>query len=159
MGSGEIALAERFGGERTRELMADAWLATAWVGSERLRDVLGADLDVANALALHPAIPPGFQRNVHVDGDRVRCTLEPESAALLDPDQPGWIGALARAEPRGIEGVVLPIDRRARVEDVRVEGGAVTIDVTLGARAEPIPEPDVVAFMRIGMLSRWKFVL
>ena len=143
-----------------RDLLADAWLATAWVGSERLRDVLGADADVAAVLALHPAIPPGFTRTVERDGDRVRCTLTPESAALLDPGQPGWIGALARGETRGIEGIVQPIDRRARVERVdgrrRPRRRSTCTSTRTPSRCR---EPDVVAFMRVGMLSTWKFSL
>jgi hypothetical protein len=45
------------------------------------------------------------------------------------------------------------------VRTVRVEEGAVMIDVHVDRNAEPAPEPAVVAFMRIGMLSRWKFAL
>ncbi len=160
MCAAEVALAEHFGAHRAQALMADAWLATAWVVSERLRDLFGGGLDVARALAIHPALPPGFSRTVEADGDRVRCTLEPESAALLDRDQPGWIGALARGDARqGVEGIVVPIDRHAHVDDARVNGSKVVIDVTTNANAEPAAEPDVVAFMRIGMLSRWKFAL
>jgi hypothetical protein len=159
MCSGEIALAERFGAEKARDLIADAWLATAWVASERLRDLLGNAGDVATILALTPAIPPGFERAVDVDGRRVRMTLTPESSALLDETQTGWIGALARGERRGIEGIVLPIDRTARVEAVNVTGGRVTIEVECGAETEPVKEPNVVAFMRIGMLHTWQFDL
>ncbi len=159
MCSGEIALAERFGADRARELLADAWLATAWVGSERLRDVLGDDADLPTVLALHPAIPPGFSRVVEVAGDDVHATLVPESPDLLDPGQPGWIGALARGEARGVDGIVRPIEARARVRDIRVSGGAVEIDVRTHAVAEPGREPDVLAFMRIGMLAGWKFRL
>jgi hypothetical protein len=159
MCAAEVTLAERFGAARARELMADAWLATAWIVSQRLRDVLGS-LNVGRVLALHPALPPGFARTVEVDGNRVRCTLEPESPGLLDPGQPGWIGALARGDAQlGVEGIVLPIDPHAVVEDVRVTNGQVVIEVRTGACAEAAPEPDVVAFMRIGMLHRWKFVL
>ena len=194
MCSAEIALSERFGAERARDLMADAWLATSWSASERLAKALrasadgqseepgigagvaraarrrrrqeremssgdGVDADVATVLALHPAIPSGFERSVTVDGDHVRLTLTPESSALLDPDQPGWIGALARTERRGIEGMVQPIDGRARVIDMVVSDGSVTVDVHIDPQAEPVTEPDAVAFMRIGMLGSWKFEL
>ncbi len=159
MASAEVALGERFGVDRARELMAEAWLATAWVGSVRLRDVLGGDVDLPAILALHPAIPPGFSRAIEFRDDHVHCTLTPESAALLDTDQPGWIGALARGETAGMQGVVQAIDARADVRTVRVEDGCVVIDVHLDPNADPAPEPAVVAFMRIGMLSRWKFVL
>lgn len=157
MCSGEIALAERFGDDKARDLVADAWRATAWVATERLRDVLGDAFDVEAALALHPAIPPGFTRTIERDGSQITCTLGAESAALLDPGQPGWIGALARGDARGIEGVVRPLDRRARIDDVDVSNDRVTIRVETGALAEPVPEPDTVAFMRVGMLSTWKF--
>jgi hypothetical protein len=160
MCSTEIPFTERFGKERARELLSDAWLATSWVVSERLCDMFGGELDVADVLALHPTIPPGFLRTVQVDGDRVRCTLTPESPALMGADQPGWIGALVRGEARtGFEGIVQAIDRRAEVDDVRVENGGVVVEVRTDALAEPLPEPVVVAFMRIGMLHRWKFVL
>jgi hypothetical protein len=159
MASAEVALAERFGVDRARDLMAEAWLATAWVGSVRLRDVLGDDVELATVLALHPAIPPGFTRTIEVRDDHIHCTLVPESPALLDMDQPGWIGALARGETAGIQGVVQAIDARASVQAVRNEHGRVAIDVHVDPHAEPAPEPAVIAFMRIGMLSRWKFVL
>lgn len=157
MCSGEIALAERFGADQARELIADAWLATAWVASERLRAVLGDDVDVATALALHPAIPPGFDRSIEVDGNQLRCTLVAESAALLDPAQPGWIGALARGERRGFEGMVQPIDPRARVDAVQIDGDTVTIEVSLRHEDADVREPDCVAFMRVGMLASWRF--
>jgi hypothetical protein len=156
MCSGEIALAERFGAGRARDLVAEAWLATAWAESERLLETLGADADVATVLAIHPAIPPGFTRSVSVAGDVVRCSLEAEAGALLDPTQTGWIGALARGEVRGITGIVHPIDPRAEV-DINTHGGRLTIDVRCGAAPEPVREPDVVAFMRVGMLATWKF--
>ncbi len=161
MGSGEIALAERFGADRARELIADAWLATAWVGSERLRDTLGADTDIATVLALHPALPPGFNRTVTMDGngEHVHLVLVPESPALLDPDQPGWIGALARGDTRGIEGIVQPIEGRAHVAAMKVADGQITVDIHVDPSAPPVTVPDVVSFMRIGTLASWKFVL
>jgi hypothetical protein len=157
MCSAEIALAERYGADRARDLLADAWLATAWVASERLRDALGPDLDVPSILELHPAIPPGFARAVETDGTRVQCTLTAESSALVDPNQPGWIGALVRGERRGFEGIVLPIDPIARVETVTTKGDEVIAEIALDASDDAVAEPDVVAFMRVGMLHRFQF--
>jgi hypothetical protein len=157
MCSAEIALAERFGADRARELVADAWLATAWVASERLRSALGEAFDVATVLALHPAIPPGFTRVVETNGNQVLCTLTAESSALLDTNQTGWIGALARGERRGFEGIVLPVDPTARVEAVTTKGGDVLAEISLDATRDARAEPDVVAFMRIGMLHRFQF--
>jgi hypothetical protein len=158
MCSGEIALADRFGVERGRELIGDAWLATAWIVSERLRDVLG-ELDVATALALHPCLPPGFTRRVEADGDQIRCTLTPESPSLLDAEQGGWIGALARGDARGIEGITRPVHPGAQVFAVRLQQESVEIDVHLNASPAAAREPDAVAFMRIGSLHSWRFNL
>ena len=156
MCSGEIALAEHFGVTRAQELLADAWLATAWVGSERLARALG-DTDLATIIGLHPALPPGFARQVSVDGSRVHCTLTPVTPELLDPAQPGWIGALARAETRGIEGIIRGFDPCARVDAVSVHDEAVHIDVLVDPTAPVEREPDVLAFMRIGTLGSWQF--
>jgi hypothetical protein len=158
MCSAEIALAERFGADRARDLIADAWLATAWVCSERLRDALG-DNDVTTLLALHPALPPGFARKIVSNGDTVRCILTPESPALIDGAQGGWIGALARGETRGIEGIVHPINPRAKVVSLDVRQNEIEIDVDTEAFEQPAREPDVVAFMRIGSLHSWRFNL
>jgi hypothetical protein len=157
MCSAEIALAERFGADRARELIADAWLATAWVATERLRSALGAAFDVATVLALHPAIPPGFTRAVETNGNQVLFTLTAESSALLDANQTGWIGAVARGERRGFEGIVLPVDPTARIEAVTTKGGHVLAEISLDATRDARAEPDVVAFMRIGMLHRFQF--
>jgi hypothetical protein len=158
MCSAEIALAERFDADRARVLIADAWLATAWVCTERLRDALG-DNDVTTMLALHPAIPPGFAREIVSNGDNVRCILTPESPALLDATQGGWIGALARGETRGIEGIVQPIDPHAKVIALEVQQDTLEIVVQTNALAAPVHEPDAVAFMRIGALHSWRFNL
>jgi hypothetical protein len=157
MCSGELALADKFGAERARELIADAWLATAWAASERLRD-LGVAPDAAVMLALHPALPPGFTRDITVDGDHVRARFTPVDARLLDANQTGWIGAFVRGDPRGIEGVVGPVAPHATVA-VHAADGAIEVDVDLAGRDDPVKEPDVVAFMRIGMLASWQFQL
>jgi hypothetical protein len=156
MCSGEIALSERFGADRARELTADAWLATNWIASERLRDALGG-LDLATALALHPGLPPGFERRVHEVGNSVRVTLVPETGALLDSAQGGWIGALSRGETRGVEGLVRGLDPRARVAGIEVDD-EIRIEVAPDATTESEREPDVLAFMRVGMLHSFRFV-
>jgi hypothetical protein len=158
MCSAEVTFTERFGVEQTRRLMAESWLATAWVNSERLNDVLGG-VDIATALAIHPSLPPGFRRDVTVDRNQVRLVMTPESPALLDDNQPGWIGGLARGETLGVEGMVHPLDRQARVDRVENTSSAIEIDIALGAEPQPVPTPGVVEFMRIGMLTTWKFDL
>lgn len=156
MCSAEIALAEHFGQDRARDLLADAWLATAWIGSERLARAL-SETDLATIIALHPALPPGFARDVAVDGAHLRCTLTPTQPALLDPDQPGWIGALARGETRGFDGLVRGFDPRARVAALTVGDGSIEVDVLVDPEVPVGREPDVLAFMRIGTLASWQF--
>ncbi len=156
MCSAEVALAERYGADRARELLADAWLAAAWASTERLRGALEIS-DVSSMLMVHPAIPPGFTRSASASGSVVRLELEPESAALLSEGQPGWIGALVRGEPRGLQGIAQALDARARVSSVAVEGGRVVAEIVVDPAASPLEEPEVLAFMRVGMLSTWKF--
>jgi hypothetical protein len=159
MCSAELALASRYGADVARTLVADAWVGTAWVATERLGAVLGERADLETLLLLHPAIPPGFRRRVERTGDRVRLVLEPEIESLLDERQPGWIGALARCDARGIDGLVQPHNRRARVVSARRDGSTLVFEIDEDAEPAPVAEPEVVAFMRIGMLASWKFVL
>jgi hypothetical protein len=156
MCSAEVALAERYGAERARELLADAWLASAWASTERLRPALEIS-DVASMMMVHPAIPPGFTRSVSTSGAPVSLELAPESPALLSPEQPGWIGLLVRGEARGMQGIVQALNPRARVTSVAVEDGRVVVRISVDPAAEPLEEPEVLAFMRVGMLSTWKF--
>jgi hypothetical protein len=151
MASVEIAFTERYGTDVARNLVGDAWLATAWVTSERMR------LDVADTLRWHPAIPPGFERTIEHNGRHVRCALRPESAALLDADQPGWVGAIARGDRRGVEGMIRPVDRRATF-DLHVDQ-SIVIDVELAALSEreAPKDPPVLAFMRVGSLAAFEF--
>ncbi len=158
MCSAEVALAERYGAEKARDLLADAWLASAWSSTERLREALEIS-DVASMLMVHPAIPPGFERSVAASGSVVTLELVPESAALLSDDQPGWIGALARGERRGLQGMVQALDARARVIAVDVESDRVVARIDCSPELEPLEQPGVLAFMRVGMLSTWKFNL
>ena len=88
----------------------------------------------------------------------MRARFTPERDDLLDPQQPGWIGAFVRGETRGLEGVIGPIAPHATVR-AEISDGAVNVDVDLAGRDEPVNEPDVVAFMRIGMLASWQFQL
>ena len=156
MCSAEVALAERYGLDRARDLLAEAWLASAWASTERLRSALEIT-DVESMLMVHPAIPPGFARSVSTSESVVRLELVPESAALLSPEQPGWIGALARGERRGLQGIVQALDARARVTSVVVDDGCVVATIDCSPALLPLEEPEVLAFMRVGMLSTWKF--
>src|SRR5439155_25650482 len=102
--SGELALRERFGEDDAREMAVATFVGAGWVVSERLVPLLGDGLD--RVLALHPMLPPGFDRSVEVDGHRVRVTLTPTVDGLLDPSHPGCPGLLARGDQRGVEAMV-----------------------------------------------------
>ena len=161
--SAELSLADRLDRETAREIMASQWVGAAWVASERLADALGLDgggVDaLATMLALHPALPPGFERTVDVDADAGRVSLEmtPLVGGLLDPDNPGWLGLLARAERGGIEAMAHAVDRRAQLADVAVSETNVVIELAIDESAEPVPEPPELAFMRLSGTVSWVF--
>src|SRR5204862_1022784 len=135
----------RLGAETAREIMASQWVAASWVASERLAGALGlgdGGIDVlATVLALQPAFAPGFEREVDVDANRIRLELTPLADGLLDGGNPGWLGLLARGERCGIEAMAHAVEPRARLGDLVVRDGHVTIDVTVDVDAEPAPEP------------------
>ncbi|HET9729089.1 MAG TPA: hypothetical protein VFR41_06685, partial [Acidimicrobiia bacterium] len=134
---------------------ADAWSATAWVISERIARTL-PELDLASVLALHPALPPGFNRHVEESSTRVTCVLTPERPDLVDADTLGWIGALARGDRRGIEGVVHGFDRMGVVTDVLTTADTIAITVEKSG-TEPANPPPALDFMRVGTLAAWEF--
>ena len=49
------------------------------------------------------------------------------------------------------------VEPRARLGDLVVREGHVTIEFTVDVAAEPAPEPPEVAFMRISGTSSWVF--
>ncbi len=159
----ESTIADRFGADVARAIDLEQWVATSWVASERIAaalDIAGGGVDViAPLLAIHPGFPPGFEREVQVDGSRVILTLTPEFPALLDVDQFGWIGQLARGETAGIAAMLHPLEPLAVVESCVNTGAAITIAVKLndGANAEPATEPQSVALAKISGTARWQF--
>jgi len=161
--SAELSLTDRLDQETAREIMASQWIGAGWVASERLVDALGLDGGGVDALAtvfaLHPALPPGFERTVDVDahGGRVRLEMTPLAGGLLDPANPGWLGLLARVERGGIEAMAHAVDRRAQLADVAVSDSNVVIELAVDESAEPAPEPPELAFMRLSGTSSWVF--
>jgi hypothetical protein len=159
--SAELAIADRLDTDAAREIMASQWIGASWVASERLAGALGltgGGIDaLATVMALHPALPPGFERSVDVDADRVRLELRPLAGGLLDPDNPGWLGLLARGERGGIEAMAQPVESHARLDEVAVRDGRAVIDLAVDAAAEPVSEPPEVAFVRLSGTSSWVF--
>jgi len=157
----ELALAQRFDPDVVRSMLAKHWVGVAWLTSERLADRLsardGGAEGVAAVLRLQPDLPPGFDRAVDVDGDRVRLTLTPTTPGLLDPHHPGSPGLLARAERSGMEAMAHGVDRRARLEVLSADDERVVADWVVDPAAAPGAEPDEVALIRMSIASTWAF--
>ena len=159
--SAEMALVERVGHEKARGVLLQQWGALGWRASERLAATLGlvsggADA-VARALRLHAILPPGFSRDVRVDGETVTMRLEPQSAALLDPEHPGWLGLAARGEGLGIETAAQGVDPRARLESVAVRDGGIEAVIGVRANAEPAKIPKSATFMKASTATTFVF--
>jgi len=160
MCSSELTLRERFDADVAREVIGDAWAGAGWIASERMARALaaaGSAADLASVLAVHPMLPPGFTTRVEDGGDRLRLELRPVAAALLDPEHPGWCGALGRGDTRGLAGMIHGVDRHAELVGLAVDGGAAHVDVTRDATGDAAPQPDIVSLVRIGMVSTWDF--
>ncbi len=158
MCSSELTLRDRLGADVAHDLLGDAWAGAGWIASERLARALpgsGPLEGLAGVLAVHPMLPPGFDRRVEVDGDGVDVELTPRVAGVLARDHPGWCGLLAEGDGRGLAAIAHGVDRRARLDGPHVDADGVRCTVRLGA--EPAPEPDAVALVRIGMVSGWAF--
>jgi hypothetical protein len=160
--SGELALRERFGDDAGARMIESTWVGAAWIASERLAATLApaapAAEQAAAVLAHTPALPPGFERRVELDGDHVRITLLPSAAGVFDAAHPGCPGMLARGQVGGIEASVRALDPSASISVVDTNG-RVAVDVQVGALHDPIPEPPEIPLMRIGMVSSWEFAI
>jgi hypothetical protein len=157
--SAELAVRERLGKEKARDVILRQWTGVAWVGAERLARALGAEAGDAEALAavlrLHGALAPGFARDVQVQGNEVRLTLEPSHADLLDPENPGWLGQLVRGASRGLEATAQGAAPRARLRALETRDGRIVADFSLdGAPAE---RPQEAALMRFSTATAWQF--
>ncbi len=159
--SAEIALAERVGAERAREASAAQWSAVGWHGAARLARALGVESGgagaVAQVLRLHAALPPGFAREIAVEGERVLVALAPQRDGLLDAAHPGWLGALARGETRGLEAAAQGADPRARLVACRVGGARVEAELTVSAGTEPAKPPQSAQLMSFSTATKFAF--
>jgi hypothetical protein len=159
--SAELAVSERLGAAKAREVLATQWIAVAWVAGQRLARALGVagggSEAVAAVLRLHAALPPGFARTVEAHGDAVRLALEPTSPDLLDPEHPGWLGVLLRGDARGLEAAAQAVDPRARLAACGVAGGRIEAELLVEASAPPVEAPKEAAFMRLSTATSWVF--
>jgi hypothetical protein len=157
--AGQLALRERFGADVAREIAVSTAEGAGWIVSERLASALDTGPDpagVALVLALHPMLPPGLDRSLHVDGDHVEVTLTPSIEGLLDPGHPGYPGVLAAGDGRGIDAMVHGMAPSAAVTSA-VDGDRITIDVDLAAGLQPAGLPDSAALAKIGIAASWTF--
>ena len=159
--SAELALTDRFGQDAAREILVHQQIGAGWVCSERLAhalDIRGGGAEaLAAVLLVHPGLPPGFDRALAVDGDRVRLELTPTAPGLLDPDNPGWLGLFARGERAGVEAIARAVERRAAVTVLTATDAGLTIELAIDQPAEPAPEPLELAFMRLSTTLAWEF--
>lgn len=159
--SAEMALVERVGLEKARQVLLAQWGAVGWRASERLAAALGlvggGAEAVAQVLRLHAALPPGFAREVRTSGDVVSLTLAPQSAELLDPAHPGWLGLAARGEGAGIEAAAQGADPRARLESVAVRDGAIEAEISVRPGADAAPMPKAAQFMKASTATTFRF--
>jgi hypothetical protein len=103
-------------------------------------------------------LPPGLDRAVRVDGDRIEMTVSSSVPGLLVTDHVGCLGVLARGDARGVEAMVHAVAPTAAVE-CSAAGDRLTIDVDVAAGREPVKLPDAAALTRLGIAASWTFVL
>ena len=108
-------------------------------------------------LGLGATLPPGFHRDVSREGNRIRLVLEPASAELLAPENPGWLGLLARGSARGIEVLAESVEPRARVVATDTRDGRIAIEIAIDPAAAPAEAPPEAAFMRLSTATSFVF--
>ena len=159
--SAELALGTRLGEAKAREILRQQWIAVAWVAGQRLARALGRAGGGAEAVAavlrLHAGLPPGFARAIEAGPDRVRIALAAAGEGLLDPEQPGWLGLLARGDGRGVEAAAQAVDPRARVADLGVRDGRISLEIAVDPEAAPAEAPKEAAFMHLSTATAWVF--
>jgi hypothetical protein len=157
--AGEMAFTERFDEATARRVAVDSAVGAGWTVSERLARALRVDGDaagLAQVLGLHPMIPPGFERTVSVDGDRVSLRAATTVPGLLTEDHMGYPGVLARGDTDSIAAMVHAVAPTAAVE-VRRRGAELVIDVDVAAGLEAARLPDAAALTQIGICASWDF--
>jgi hypothetical protein len=160
--SSHVAVARRTDDELANDVTDRGWLAWSWILAERLGrlGVLGTGVDaVVRAIELTAAIPPGFDRTVSVDGNRITCTLEEVHPGVLDAAHPGWCGSLSRGATAGIEGTVNGVGYAPVGISVDVSGNRVRLEVEVEEADPDRPVPDTVTLGRFGGAANWKFDL
>jgi hypothetical protein len=158
----EATISPRIGAERSRAILDEAWLGASWIAAERLPRVIGLGAGseaVGTALRFTPMVPPGFDRDIAVDGDRITCTLTAVQDRLLDPGHLGWCGSLSRGATGLFEGTAGGLGYQASGTTVEVDGNTVQIELSVNRASSDRTEPDVVGLSRFGRTANWTFDL
>jgi hypothetical protein len=158
--SAELTLTERIGRDKARDVLAGQWTGVSWVAAQRLGRALGVDGGsdaIAAVLKLVTPLAPGFARKLEASASGVRLTLEPASAELLDPENPGWVGLLVRGNPRGLEAMAQAVEPRAALRGVELRNGRVEAEFEIDPEREPAATPREAALMRFSSATRWDF--
>ena len=159
--SAELTLAERLGRPRARELIAAQWNAVGWIAGPRLARALGLEKPgvetLAAVLRFGATLPPGFRRAVRSQSDRVHLVLEPASAELLDPENPGWLGLLARGSARGVEVLAQSVEPRARLASIDTRDGRIAIEISVDPGASAAEAPPEAQFMKLSTATSFVF--
>jgi hypothetical protein len=159
--SAELALRERFGESQARALIAAQCNAVGWVAGPRLARALGLAQGgaptVAGVLRLGATLPPGFTREVRVEEGRVHLVLEPASAELLDPENPGWLGLLVRGSGRGVEVLAQSVEPRARLASLDSRDGRIAIEIAVEPGAPAAEPPPEAQFMKLSTATGFVF--
>ncbi len=152
----DLFLSRRHDRSKVREVLASQWQGASWVAAERIAAELGIGggvRGVAEAIALHPALPPGVEVTLEPAGDRgLRVALD-APPALLDPEAPGWLGLLASGQTSALDAIARAIEPRARVEAVGPREFRIDVDP---ARA-PASTPQSVTLTRLSTAASWRF--
>jgi len=159
--SAELTLRERLGAGKAREILAAQWNAVGWVAGPRLARALGVEGGGAEAIAavlrLGATLPPGFTRAVTALGSRIRLELEPASADLLDPENPGWLGLLVRGSARGVEVLAQSVEPRARLVSIDTRDGRIAIEISVAPDAPAAAPPPEAQFMKLSTATSFVF--
>jgi hypothetical protein len=158
--SAELTLSERIGRDKARDVLAGQWTGVGWVAAQRLARALGVEGGsdaIAAVLQLVTPLAPGFARKLETSASGVRLTLEPASAELLDPENPGWVGLLVRGNPRGLEAMAQAVEPRAALRSVDLRNGRVEAEFEIDPQREPAATPREAALMRFSSATSWGF--
>ena len=162
MSSNELALEGRMDPDEARLHQDEGLRAASWIIAERLAraiDLGEGAVAAAGALALTPVIPPGVDRAIRVEGDRVVLELSSSQRGLLEPSALGWAGTLGRGVTKGIEGTVRGLGMDLASVELDQEPDRLSFELGLVESQPDQAEPDSVAMSRMGLTADWSFDL